>query len=53
MPVCVIRFDLYAVPKPEFPAGGEGLSHRSKAGHRAPYWAAEIRKSLDTVLDER
>jgi len=49
----VIRFDLYAVPKPELPESGEGLSHRSKAGYRAPYWAAEIRKSLDTVLDER
>jgi thiol-disulfide isomerase/thioredoxin len=49
----VIRFDLYAVPKPEFPAGGEGLSHSSKAGYRAPFWAAEIRKSLDTVLNGR
>ncbi len=49
----VIRFDLYAVPKPELSASGEGLGQRSKARYRAPYWAAEIRKSLDTVLDER
>jgi len=46
-----IRFDLYAVPKPAFPESDEALSHRSKAGYRAPYWAAEIRKSLDTILD--
>jgi thiol-disulfide isomerase/thioredoxin len=49
----VIHFDLYAVPKPEFPESDETLSHREKAGYRAPFWAAEIRKSLDTVLGER
>jgi thiol-disulfide isomerase/thioredoxin len=45
-----IRFDLYAVPKPEFPGNEAELSHDRKAGYRAPYWAAEIRKSLDNVL---
>lgn len=49
----VIRFDLYTVPEPEFPESEEALSHRKKAGYRAPYWGAEIRKSLDTVLDGR
>ena len=46
-----IRFDLYALPKPKFPESAESASHRTKAGLRAPYWAAEIRKSLDNVLD--
>ena len=45
-----VRFDLYALPKPVFPESAESLGHRAKAGYRAPYWAAEIRKSLDRVL---
>jgi thiol-disulfide isomerase/thioredoxin len=49
----VVRFDLYTVPKPAFPGSDEAMSHRKKAGYRAPYWAAEIRKSLDTVLNGR
>lgn len=47
----VIRFDLYTVPRREFPESDEAVSHRKKAGYRAPYWAAEIRKSLDIVLN--
>lgn len=45
-----IRFDLYAVPKPAFPDDVASSGHRRKAGVRAPYWAAEIRKRLDSVL---
>lgn len=47
-----IRFDLYAVPRRELPNSNEEPDHRSKAAYRAPYWAAEIRKSLDAVLGE-
>lgn len=47
-----VRFDLYALPKPEFPEGGAASSHPEKAALRAPYWAAELRKRLDEVLDE-
>lgn len=47
-----IRFNLYELPKHEFPAGEENLSHSQKAAYRAPYWAAEIRKTLDEVLSD-
>ena len=47
-----IRFDLYTAAQPELPASDEDMGHRKKAAYRAPYWAAEIRKSLDEVLDE-
>ena len=47
-----IRFNLYDLPKHEFPAGEEDLSHSQKAAYRAPYWAAEIRKTLDEVLSD-
>lgn len=47
-----IRFDLRKLPKQEPPSdGAEATSHRKKAAYRAPYWAAEIRKSLDTIPD--
>lgn len=45
-----IRFNLYELPKPEFPASEDELSHPQRAAYRAPYWAAEIRKSLDEIL---
>ena len=45
-----VRFDLYALPRPEFPESAESASHSHKAALRAPYWAAEIRRSLDAVL---
>lgn len=47
-----IRLNLYDLPRHEFPAGEEDLSHRQKAAYRAPYWAAEIRKKLDEVLSD-
>jgi thiol-disulfide isomerase/thioredoxin len=46
-----IRFNLYDMvfdDSSEFKA----LTHGQKAGRRAPYWAAEIRKKIDQVLSE-
>jgi cytochrome c biogenesis protein CcmG/thiol:disulfide interchange protein DsbE len=48
-----IRYDLYALPKLDLSAAGESPAHRKKAAYLAPYWAAELRKSLDLVLSER
>ena len=45
-----IRFDLRALPRKEPPASGKPASHKKKAAYRAPYWAAEIRKSIDSIL---
>lgn len=47
-----IRFDLRRLPKQDRPANDkEAMSHRKKAAYRAPYWAAEIRKSIDAIGD--
>jgi hypothetical protein len=46
----VIHFDLRKLPRIEPPDTGEPASNRRKAAFRAPYWAAEIRKSIDVVL---
>lgn len=47
-----IRFDLRKLPKQDPPSNGkEATSHRKKAAYRAPYWAAEIRKSIDAIQD--
>lgn len=43
-----IRFDLRALPPIDVPQ--KRATHRLKAAHRAPYWAAEIRKRLDTLV---
>jgi thiol-disulfide isomerase/thioredoxin len=48
----VIRFDLRALPKRDLSSAGESPSHGRRAGYLAPYWAAELRKSLDLVLDQ-
>jgi len=45
-----IRFDLYTLPRLEPSATGESSSHSKKAAYLAPYWAAELRKSLGLVL---
>lgn len=47
-----IRYDLYSLPKLDLSAAGESPTHRLMAAHLAPYWAAELRKSLDLVLSE-
>jgi cytochrome c biogenesis protein CcmG/thiol:disulfide interchange protein DsbE len=47
-----IRFDLRALARRDLPATEKSMSHGRKAAYRAPYWAAEIRKSIDLVLAE-
>ena len=47
----MIRFNLYDIifdDSSEFKA----LSHKEKAGQRAPYWAARIREAVDQILRE-
>jgi thiol-disulfide isomerase/thioredoxin len=46
-----IRFDLRYLPPPELPDSAEKSSHKKKAAYLAPYWAAALRKSIDSVLD--
>ena len=48
-----IRYDLYRLPKLDLSAAGESPAHRTKAAYLAPYWAAELRKSLDLVFAEK
>ena len=48
----LMQFDLRAVPRPEIPTSEEKPSHGKKAAYLAPYWAAELRKALDVVLDD-
>jgi len=45
-----VRFDLRDVQLPEARRVEDTADHKRKAAHRAPLWAAEIRKSLDEVL---
>jgi len=48
----MIRFNLYEMvfnDSNDFKA----LSHGQRSGRRAPYWAAEIRQSIDQILSER
>jgi thiol-disulfide isomerase/thioredoxin len=45
-----IQFDLRSLPRIDPPATGKPVSNGRKAAYRAPYWAAEIRKHLDTVF---
>ena len=49
----IIRFDLYTLPQLDLSAAGELPAHRKRAAYLAPYWAAELRKSLDLVLNQR
>jgi cytochrome c biogenesis protein CcmG/thiol:disulfide interchange protein DsbE len=47
-----IRFDLRTLPQLKPPGDGSKTSHKKKAAYLAPYWAAELRKSIDSVLEE-
>ncbi len=49
----IIRYNLYSLPQLDLSAAGESPAHSKKAAYLAPYWAAELRKSLDVVLNER
>lgn len=44
-----IQFDLRDVPRPL--SEGSKSGHKAKAAVLAPYWAAKLRLSLDTVID--
>ena len=48
-----VRFDLYEVPSIDISAAGENARHSKKAAYLAPHWAAELRKSLDQVLNDQ
>jgi hypothetical protein len=48
----IIRYDLYALPQLDLSAAGQSPGHSEKAAYLAPYWAAELRKSLDLVLQQ-
>lgn len=45
-----IAFDLRYLPPRDPLKTGEKISHSKRAAYRAPYWAAAIRISIDTVL---
>lgn len=47
-----IRFDLRKLPQLNLPTDGSSTSHKKKAAYLAPYWAAALRKSIDSVLKE-
>jgi len=47
-----IRFDLRSLPRREPPRSDKPAGHKRNAAYQAPYWAAEIRKSIDIVLGE-
>jgi thiol-disulfide isomerase/thioredoxin len=46
---CAIRFNLRTLPRISPPDNGEKAGHSRKAAFLAPYWAAEIRKSIDQI----
>lgn len=46
----VIRFDLRELPSLEPPAKASVAGHRGRAAYLAPYWASELRKSIDGIL---
>lgn len=45
-----VVFNLYALGTPEYPARLQDAGHGPKAAYRAPWWAAEIRQSLDGLI---
>lgn len=47
-----IRFDLRDLPGRAMPKSVDTKKHSRKAAFIAPYWAAELRKGLDTILAE-
>ncbi|MGI9271525.1 MAG: TlpA family protein disulfide reductase [Woeseiaceae bacterium] len=47
-----MRFNLYKLPKIDPPNTGKAPSHITRAAFRAPYWAAEIRKTLREIEED-
>ncbi len=48
-----LRFNLRDLPRIEPPNNGQPAGHTRRAAYRAPYWAAEIRKSIASVTTGR
>ncbi|MFQ5609776.1 MAG: peroxiredoxin family protein [Woeseiaceae bacterium] len=46
----IMRWDLRALPPLELSDDVLEARHSRRAAHRAPYWAAELRKALDELL---
>lgn len=44
-----VHFDLRGLPPLAAPTSDKAATNTSKAAHLAPYWAAEIRKSIDAL----
>ena len=44
-----IDFDIRSLPSLSPPDNGKKKSHSRKAAYLAPYWAAEVRKSIDRI----
>lgn len=47
-----VVFNLYELPKVEPPETAEPAGHRRKSAYKAPFWAAEIRRSIDRLVAE-
>jgi len=45
-----VHFDLRQLPRIEPPDHGKKVGNSRKAAYREPYWAAEIRKTIDSVV---
>jgi thiol-disulfide isomerase/thioredoxin len=45
-----VHFDLSRLPPLNPPSDMEQSSHPQRAAYLAPYWAAEIRKSIDAIV---
>lgn len=45
----LVHFNLHQLPEMDMKNDGEKLSHRAAAARLAPYWAAELRKSIDRL----
>jgi len=47
-----VRFDLRKTSLPKELALDESANNKRKAAYRAPYWASEIRKSIDEIIGD-
>jgi thiol-disulfide isomerase/thioredoxin len=45
-----VVFNLYDLPRPEYPTDIDDSGNRQKAAYRGPYWAAHIRRALDLLI---
>ncbi len=47
-----VRFDLRRLPAIDLPLSRKPASNTGRAAYMAPYWAAEIRQSIDAILED-